>query len=95
MTHGARGGLIQPYCLLSVGLHHAPAGLSVGLCDVDVREGKTFNINALLGCWKHQLSLQGLALGPRVLANGQKKMSVQVGCDLGLVFGLWGPGKQV
>lgn len=53
MTHGESGahrGLVQPYCLLPAGLHRAPAGLSVQLCDVDVMEGKTFNTSALSGC---------------------------------------------
>lgn len=63
MTHSERGGLIQPYCLLSVGLHHAPAGISVGLCDVDVREGKTFNTKALLGCLEAPVITSGAGPG--------------------------------
>ena len=47
---GAHGGFIQPYCLLSIGLHQAPAGIAVGLCDVDVMEGKAFNTNVLSRC---------------------------------------------
>lgn len=66
---GAHGSLIQPYCLLSTGLHCAPAAVSVELCDVDMMEGKAFNTNIFPDAWQHQLPLQWLGLGPGMLAN--------------------------
>lgn len=54
MTHGVRVALILPYCLLSVGLHHAPAEIPVGLCQVDVMEGRAFSASALWDAWQPQ-----------------------------------------
>lgn len=55
---GARGGLIQPYCLLSIGLYQAPDGIAVELCDVDVMEGKAFNTTFFRDAWQRRLPQQ-------------------------------------
>lgn len=66
MTHGesgAHGGWIQPYCLLPEGLYHAPAGIPVEFCNVDLMEGKAFYTNGLLGYLAAPVSTE--VVGPR------------------------------
>lgn len=61
-------GCIQPHCLLPKGLYHAPAGISVELCDVDLTEGKAFSTSALLGYLAVPVSAAVVGPRSRVLA---------------------------
>lgn len=57
-------------------------------CDVDVMEGKAFNI--IQDAWQHQFPLQWLAWVHACWLTRQTMMAVQMGCHLGLLTDVCG-----